>query len=80
MKSVTITSQIESKVFELLEQHPEGVRWTELNRLIKEAYPSFHPKTINGTVWKLTEKYPDKVYKPEKGVFRLLDKGRHSEQ
>ena len=40
-------------------------------RLIQEAFPDFHPKTINGCVWKLVDNFPDKVYKPEKGLFKL---------
>ena len=56
---------------ELLESHPEGLRTTELNRMIKASDPSLHPKTINGTVWKLVENFPNLVYKPERGLFRL---------
>lgn len=67
----TVTGQIEEKVFEILAENPGGVHWSELNDMVKKSNPSFHPKTINGTVWKIIEKYPDKVYKPEKGVFRL---------
>ena len=70
-KSQTITGQINSKSLELLEKHPEWIRWSEMLKLIQSAYPDFHPKTINGCVWKLTEKYPNEVYKPEKGLFRL---------
>lgn len=68
----TITGRIYTKVLELLDQNPEGIRWKDLNDAIQKSYPGFHPKTINGCVWKLTEKFPDKVYKPSKGVFRLL--------
>lgn len=68
----TITGQIRIKALELLEQNPDGIRWKDLNEAIQKSNPDFHPKTINGTVWKLTEKFPDKVYKPSKGVFRLL--------
>ena len=67
----TITGQINQKAIVLLENHPEGVRWSEMIRLIQEAFPDFHPKTINGCVWKLVENFPDKVYKPEKGLFKL---------
>ena len=67
----TITGQINQKAIELLENHPVGIRWSEMNRLIQEAFPDFHPKTINGCVWKLVENFPDKVYKPEKGLFKL---------
>ena len=68
----TITGRINAKAIELLEKHPEGIRWSEMLRLIQEAFPDFHPKTINGCVWKLAENFPDKVYKPEKGLFRLV--------
>ncbi|MCA9369181.1 hypothetical protein KC721_02700, partial [Candidatus Woesebacteria bacterium] len=66
--------QINEKALELLQAHPEGVRWSEMLKLLQEAFPDFHPKTINGTVWKLLEKYPDTVEKPEKGLFRLKKK------
>ena len=70
-QSSTVTGRITATALELLEQHPEGMRWTDLNAKIEAADPSFHPKTVNGTVWKLVEKFPDKVYKPSKGLFRL---------
>ncbi len=66
----TITGQINLKAIELLKKHPEGIRWSEMLKLIQEAYPDFHPKTINGTVWKLVENNPKEVYKPEKGLFK----------
>jgi hypothetical protein len=72
MDKPTITGRINAKAFELLEQHPEGLRWSELLSKIKLSDPSFHPKTVNGCVWKLVERFPGKVYKPSKGLFRLL--------
>ncbi len=69
--SLKITERIYAKIFELLEQHPEGLRWSELNAKIIDSDPTFHPKTVNGCVWKLVQKFPDKVYKPSKGLFRL---------
>ncbi len=71
-RSSTITGRIYAKALELLEQHPEGLRFTELRSKIEEAYPNFHPKTVNGCVWKLVQKFPEKVYKPSRGRFRLL--------
>lgn len=71
MESQKVTHQITQKAFELLEQHPEGMRWTELRSEIEASDTTFHPKTVNGIVWKLPEKFPDKVYKPAKGIFRL---------
>ena len=37
-----------------------------------EADSTFKPNTINGCIWNLDAAYPDKVYKPSKGLFRLL--------
>jgi len=71
-QSATITGRIYAKALELLEEHPEGFRFTELRIKIEEAYPNFHPKTVNGCVWKLVQKFPDKVYKSSRGLYRLL--------
>ena len=72
----TITGQIYLTIFELLEGQPKGIQWTELNRRIEERHPDFHPKTINGCVWKLIEKFPERVHKPEKGLFQLIQVGQ----
>ena len=48
------------------------MHWSELIDKIKESDTTFHPKTVNGCIWKLIEKFPEKVYKPSKGVFRLI--------
>jgi 5,10-methylene-tetrahydrofolate dehydrogenase/methenyl tetrahydrofolate cyclohydrolase len=72
MESSKVTHRIYAKAIELLEQHPDGLRFTQLRKLIEESDNTLHPKTVNGCVWKLVEKYPDKIYKPSKGLFRLL--------
>jgi hypothetical protein len=72
VKKTTVTGQIYAKTFELLEANPDGLSWSELLSKIRESNRSFHPKTVNGCVWKLVERFPDRVYKPSKGLFRLL--------
>ncbi|MFZ2193278.1 MAG: hypothetical protein WAV31_03465 [Candidatus Moraniibacteriota bacterium] len=72
MTKSTITGAINAMALELLRQHPEGLHWSELISEIKTSNANFHPKTINGCVWKLVEKFPNEVYKPSKGLFRLL--------
>lgn len=67
-----VTHLINAKALKLLDQHSEGLRWSEMLREIKASDPAFHPKTVNGCVWKLVEKYPDQVYKPSRGLFRLV--------
>ncbi len=72
MRSSKVTERINATAFELLEKHPEGLHWSELLSMIKASDPAFHPKTVNGCIWKLVEKFPDRIYKPSKGLFRSL--------
>lgn len=71
MDQPTVTSQIYAQIFKLLEQNPTGIHWSELLKTITGLYPQFHPKTVNGLIWKLTQKFPDQVIKPSPGLFRL---------
>lgn len=72
MKTPTITGRIYKIIFELLEQNPEGLQWVNILSEVKRKDPGLHPKTVNGCVWKLVEKFPDQVHKPSKGLFQLL--------
>mgnify|MGYP000096514316 CR=1 FL=1 len=71
MQSTKITERIKAKAFELLEQHPEGLRYSELRNSIQLADASFNSNTINGSIWNLDTAFPEKVYKPSKGLYRL---------
>ena len=72
IQSSIITERIYATAFDLLEKHPEGLHWSELLSKIISSDLSFHPKTVNGCIWKLVERFPEKVYKPSRGLFRLL--------
>jgi hypothetical protein len=72
LQSTKVTERIKAKAFEFLEQHPDGLRYSELRAKIQAADAHFNPNTINGCIWNLDAVFPDKVYKPSKGLFRLL--------
>jgi hypothetical protein len=72
MQPTKVTERIKAKALELLETHPEGLRYSELQSKIEAADSSFKPNTINGCIWNLDATFPEKVYKPSKGLFRLL--------
>lgn len=56
----------------ILEQHPEGLRYSELSSKILEADNTIKQGTINGSLNIFDSKCSDKVYKPSRGVYRLL--------
>jgi len=56
---------------EILENRPKGIRYSELVREIKSSLPEIPKNTIDGTIWNLNIRLPDKVAKPERGLFIL---------
>ncbi len=73
MQPTKITEQIKAKALDLLKENPEGLRYTELLRQIQESNTDFNPNTIAGSIWNLDAAYPNEVYKPSRGLFRLLE-------
>ena len=71
MSSSTITGQIRKIALQILDNNPQGVRYSELSRKILEQ-GNFNKNTISGATWDLDATFPDKVYKPDRGLFRLL--------
>lgn len=69
---MTKTGQIQKIALEILENRPEGIRYSELHREIQNVDSSFNPNTISGATWDLDATYPKEIYKPDRGVFRLI--------
>jgi hypothetical protein len=67
----TIGERIIDRAMQILDSNPEGVRYSELTREILKLDASFNQNTIHGNVWNLQEQFPDQVYKPSRGLFRL---------
>jgi hypothetical protein len=68
-----ITDRIKERALELLRRSPAGLRYSELARQVQASDPSFNPNTIQGSIWDLDATYPNQVYKPSRGLFRLID-------
>ena len=66
----TKREQIISKVIEILKENPQGVRYSEIVRRIKELLPEMQVNTIHGTVWDLDIQRASEVYKADRGLFR----------
>src|SRR6516162_5472195 len=69
----TIRNQIETAAFDILKQHPNGLQYSELRRRISEENPNFKINTIYGTLVGLGTRFPDKISKPSRGLFRLTE-------
>lgn len=69
----TIGEKITSLALAQLKKHPDGVRYADLVRQIQAVDATLRQNTIHGTVWDLATRLPEKVYKPSRGLFRLVD-------
>ena len=76
MKDQTKKDQIIRKALELLRENQEGLRYSVLVKRTKESLPDFQLNTIHGTLWNFEVRVPDKVYKPARGLFRLITNGK----
>lgn len=69
----TRTQQIRNKAIFLLKETSEGLRFTELQRKLKEIFSDFPENTIMGATWNLHETHNNRVYKPTRGLFKHTD-------
>lgn len=68
-----IRARIRAAAVDLLSQHPEGLRYSDLHRRIHAMSPGFNAGTINSSIWNLDTVLPQQVYKPSKGLYRLTE-------
>ena len=66
----TKRERIRSKAIELLRNNQQGLRYSELLRMIKESFPDMPTNTIEGSIWNLDVEIPKEVYKADRGLFR----------
>lgn len=69
----TIGEKITNLALDQLKNHPDGVRYADLVRKIQSVDADLRQNTIHGTVWDLATRLPEKVYKPSRGLFRLVE-------
>lgn len=69
----TRKEKIRQKAVEILKSSPDGLRYSELAKKISEFYNEIPIKTIHGSIWNLDSIYPEKIFKPSRGLFRLSE-------
>ncbi len=68
---MTLRDKITHKAKELLAASPDGIRFSELVNRLKEAFPGEAHGNFPGAIWNLDARFPDEIYKPSRGLFRL---------
>lgn len=74
---MTRTGDIRKKALELLENAANGIRFSHLvyqigSELEENTDAIANLDAIANSIWDLDKKYPNLVYKPERGLFRLI--------
>lgn len=66
----TRRQKITDQAVEILKENPDGLRYSELVRVLFEHFGNIPIGTIHGAVCNLHSH--DKIYKPSRGLFRLV--------
>ena len=67
----TKKERITDKVFDLLDATPHGIQFSDLVAGLHVAVPDDPHGTITGSIWNLDVRFPERIYKPARGLFRL---------
>ena len=69
---MTLRDKITRKAKELLAASPDGIRFSELVNRLEEAIPGEAHGNFTGAIWNLDARFPNEIYKPSRGLFRLI--------
>lgn len=73
MKAPGIRERIRRQAVELIKANPEGLRYSELFKRLRDGPPSFNSGTISSTIWNIDTVLPESIWKPSKGLYRHTD-------
>ncbi|MDO9097454.1 MAG: hypothetical protein Q7U60_04980 [Candidatus Methanoperedens sp.] len=68
----TRRDQVIAEALKILEGVTAGIRYSNMMRELYRKFPEYPPGTIHGSVWDLPAQMPDVVYKPARGLFKLV--------
>jgi hypothetical protein len=69
----TLGDRIRDCAVELLKGKPDGLHYQQLRSMIHETNNEFKLNTIGGSIWDLEVQRPVEVYKPARGLYRLIE-------
>jgi len=65
--------QIRKLALDTVTKTPGGLRYEQLRRRILELNPETNRNTVSGSIWNLDAIFPDKITKPERGLFKAIN-------
>jgi hypothetical protein len=74
------THQIRDLALKIIASNLGGIRYSALVKLIASQNPETPTNTIHGSVWDLATRYPDKVIKPSRGLFKAASAENQEEK
>lgn len=69
---VAISQQIKQKAVEVIKNNPQGIRYSQLLKLMMDSFPNTPNNTIRGVIWNLDATLPNEIYKADRGLFRSV--------
>lgn len=70
--AMTKKERITQRAKDLLAKTPAGLRFSELVSALTAVFPDEAYGNITGSIWNLDARFPDEIYKPARGLFRLV--------
>lgn len=70
---VTKRQKITDQAIKILKDNPDGLRYSVLVKALFDHFGNIRINTIHTYVWDLHFQHPDKIYKPSRGLFRLVE-------
>ncbi len=67
-----ISARIREEAIRIIADHPEGIRYSDLQRQIHEIDGSFKMNTIAGSIYDLDDRFVE-VEKPSRGLYRMRE-------
>jgi len=66
---MTNREKIVSQAIEILQNLPQGIRYSDFIRQVHGALPQIPINTVHGVIWDLEVKEPQNVFKPARGKY-----------
>jgi hypothetical protein len=69
---MSATDEIQQFLLKKLDETPAGMRYADLFKSIRLEFPTMKYGTVTGGIRRSYQRNTKLIYKPEKGLFRLL--------